>query len=159
MNINNILHYLSNHVIKFWHLVVKGIIKREFQQNIGKVEIYKEWDSFPSPTPILGKNTFYQENNEVNKLAHWIRETNGGSVLIGGVRGVGKTAFAYYAIHKAHKITILDKLYFWVRDLIDKVPLKGFIFTGIGKFFENIFLLIFNLIVEVNPIVFIPVNL
>ncbi len=97
-------------LIQLWNNLIKRfVIKEKLQQNTGKVEIYKEWDNFPSPAPRFGKNFFYQESDEVHKLSHWIRDTNGGSVLIGGVRGVGKTAFAYYAIHKAHEIFIKDK--------------------------------------------------
>jgi hypothetical protein len=63
-------------------------------------EIYSDWDKFPDPL-VDGKSFFSGREELVEKLSNWITDSNGGSILVSGVRGVGKTAFVYHSIKVA----------------------------------------------------------
>lgn len=122
-------------------------------------EIYKDWDSFPSPIPILGRKSHFAGRKEVNKLARWIIDSNGGNVLISGVRGVGKTAFVYHSIYTAHRLIFSFRASNYLLSFFAKFSLfSGSIFTILGKVFQKTFGVLYDLVFPRKKIVFIPIN-
>ncbi len=111
-----------------------------------------DWDTFPIPIPKPGRSSFYSGRNElVNKLSSWIVKSGGGSVLISGVRGVGKTAFVYHSINCAHyqDSTI-------VREDSKKL---GYIFHWFWWITKRVIRFLHNLIIAPKrKIIFIPIN-
>jgi len=123
-------------------------------------KIHNGWDNFPSPIPLKDKNSFYQDKNEeTNKLAHWIKDTNGGSVLISGVRGVGKTAFVYNAIYRAQLLSKIDSFYFRLINLFNFDHFKGSVISYFIKQLKHPLRFCLGIFCRVNSIIFIPVNL
>lgn len=58
------------------------------------LRINKSWDTFPYPKS-KDKAIYVGRKKILHELKNWILFSSGGSLLISGVRGVGKTAFAY----------------------------------------------------------------
>lgn len=48
--------------------------------------------------------------DEVDRLSEWLKRDQGGSVLISGVRGVGKTSYVYESIRKSYENAQIAKL-------------------------------------------------
>ncbi|MDZ7587086.1 MAG: hypothetical protein U0946_04970, partial [Patescibacteria group bacterium] len=71
----------------------------EPDNGILKLELDKKWDFFPDPAGKK-KSFFAGRSEDVDKLVNWLFYSNGGSVLIRGFRGIGKTAFVYHSISK-----------------------------------------------------------
>jgi hypothetical protein len=92
-----------------------GIRKQNNTEKTMMFELIKEWDAFPSPIPRPGrKYVFAGRDDLVEKLKHWIVNSDGGSVLVSGVRGVGKTAFVYFSINQAYLSFKLNQFEYWI---------------------------------------------
>jgi len=96
---------------KFRDFLTKVLGKTPLEPINGKIKIklYRKWNSFPDP---YGKRKSYYagRSKDVKKLKNWIFYSDGGSVLVRGFRGIGKTAFVYHVISRLYKI---ENRLFW----------------------------------------------
>lgn len=153
-NIKNIFDQLIRLASKQVHILVYRIktprkSKQEIKAEID-YKIFSEWDSFPSPYPTVKKSFFSGRKELVDKLTHWLLDSNGGSILVSGVRGVGKTAFVYYSISK-----IYGK--FQNNGFSIKLKTLGYLQKFIGICWEKIRNVI-KLISNPRKIIFVPIN-
>ncbi len=97
---------------------------------IDRYELKVGWDSFPLPDS--NKKSFFSGRKDlVDRVSHWVSDGQGGSYLISGVRGVGKTAFVYHSINKARKAKwyLVDELFgfgTWFRRTLQRIPFFEF---------------------------------
>lgn len=82
----------------FW-LVIKKVISGLGEK--GKTILVKrEWDNFPHWDKRRGGYIFVGREDLRDSISGWLSEANGGSLLLSGVRGSGKTALVYSAVDK-----------------------------------------------------------
>lgn len=72
-------------------------------KGVMEVKIDNRWDSFPDPEKDE-LSSFAGRSKDIDKLSNWIVNSDGGSVLIRGFRGIGKSAFVYHAISKSRTL-------------------------------------------------------
>lgn len=67
------------------------------------VRIRDDWDSFPDPSNLHDNSVYVGRVDDLKKLSNWILHSTRGSLLLSGVRGIGKTSFVYRAFNEAKK--------------------------------------------------------
>lgn len=85
------------------------------------LRIKNDWDAFPSYYFSLDKNSYFGGREElVNRLSYWLSDGGGGSVLISGVRGIGKTAFVYHSIRNIYEHNNFLRFLLGLKDIIQR---------------------------------------
>jgi hypothetical protein len=93
----------NSRVSKLYVRLTKRDISISPIEGVIKVRLDKRWDTFPDPDGKR-KSFFGGREEDVKKLKNWLIYSDGGSLLIKGFRGIGKTAFVYFAISEARNL-------------------------------------------------------
>lgn len=152
----NVLRGAFNFLIKYLKFI---ILKFKKSTPDGRIPIFGDWDSFPNPVSVSEKKLFYSERSDVYKLARWILDSNGGSVLVSGARGAGKTAFVYYAIYTAIRLGRFKAVYFYIQAFFYKYSFLGYTPVFVGRVVRSLFNFLRFSIFSNKEIVFVPVNM
>lgn len=133
-------------------------LKRHFQRS-DRIQLYPDWDSFPTYEFNNEKHSYYAgRHDQVNRLAHWIVDGTGGSVLVSGVRGVGKTAFVYHAINHSQKLYAVPGFFRRIKDWLYRWSL---VTRFIGTILDGVLHLFFTLFLRwraIDPVTVVTVN-
>ena len=70
------------------------------------IKINPNWNSSPNYDSDKIGGFYGGRDEDLKQLSNWIVNSSGGSVLVSGVRGVGKTSFVYRAINKASSLEL-----------------------------------------------------
>lgn len=124
-----------------------------------KFKIKQDWDSFPTYEFDISRPSYFSgRKNEVDQLSHWITDSTGGSFLVSGARGVGKTAFVYQSIRSTYDFYKFSR---YIRAKKDWMFRRSGLLLLIGKIIDFILCTLIDLLwrfKSFRKITVVPIN-